>query len=435
MSFAHITAVFSFLTNALPQVPYLSAPDMTQIDSAIKADLQHISDHYFTWGWRSTIWLGFGCILEGPELIHELWPTCKQFAGQWVKKLGFVGWIIVATGVIGEGVSARFEHQASGILQLFDEDLIVDAQGQASSAALSAKNAGRSVQIAQDSLANLEQKAGKLESALTVMDVQLQSTEARLRDAELGLTSASKQLDEVEAKRIKVQDALLDLAVCNAPRVLRDWVVAKRGSTRTSVDLLKQYAGSTVIIEYFPEGEPHRAAYNIYGALKQAGWNIRSIEPVRNLPDGVTVEPYTAHTYESHAQEEAAVAKANTLILFLHQYNWQVVRGNPPNGSVEVLDNQNVMPVGSIRVRVGLYPAIDYVQPPGTKEYEDDTKPLRAQMTEEQRKRDELILKNMPPKAQAAYKDFEDQQRSESAEWVKSMTAPCKPLADLTLTP
>jgi hypothetical protein len=94
-----------------------------------------------------------GVLLEGPEVIHELYrraiilpgssafssavyPTVQVAGGDTRKWLSFLGWFVLVIGLCGEGFFEGLVSTMGGKLQTFNEILLGDAQRQASEANL-----------------------------------------------------------------------------------------------------------------------------------------------------------------------------------------------------------------------------------------------------------------------------------------------------------
>jgi hypothetical protein len=117
---------------------------LRQIDNAIRHDFRSWSDLYFHLLICSSILVGLGVALEGPEVVHEarnIRRTCKREARAWVKLVGLVGWIFVVVGVAGEGIFEAALSIADDQIQTFDEILLTAAQRDAGNASLSADRA------------------------------------------------------------------------------------------------------------------------------------------------------------------------------------------------------------------------------------------------------------------------------------------------------
>jgi len=179
---------------------------------------------------------------------------------------------LVALGCIGEFFGEAGIFVFSRQLQTLEESEISRANilaGNAGDNATRAKNAADKAEI-------ISSKAGT-------------SAEAALRKADLArkdVREASKQLarirtdaQAVEAEANKTKSDLINLAVCNAPRVISDWFIAG-GVSRSYVDELKPMAGQVVFIEFVPDAEARRAAENISRTLAQAEWDVKSIQLV-----------------------------------------------------------------------------------------------------------------------------------------------------------
>jgi hypothetical protein len=121
-------------------------------------------------------------------------------------------------------------------------------------------------------------------------------------------------------------------------------------------------AGQVVFVEYIPyDAESRRAASNIVRALRDAEWDVQQpIAPVDGIEDGVSLLLPIPRDTDPSSSIWHGYEVADKLLDFLHSYNWYAVKGWATDG--------RPLPLGALRVRVGLYPAAVYVTPPGAKE-------------------------------------------------------------------
>lgn len=128
------------------------------LDELVRVDLQSLRDSYFHWLLASSTLVAIGVILEGPEVVHEaialfrrapvsaddgfdygvptsLQPAVAETQGRpkpnWITWVALVGWIFVAVGVAGEGVSEALVSKADSLIQDFNDIVLADAQRQA----------------------------------------------------------------------------------------------------------------------------------------------------------------------------------------------------------------------------------------------------------------------------------------------------------------
>jgi hypothetical protein len=259
------------------------------------------------------------------------------------------------------------------------------------------------------------------------------------------LTKDENGISELEAKRAELEKSLINLAICNAPRVIPFWSV---GNTKTSSDPLKPFAGRQAIIEFVPDAEARRAALSIYGSLDRAGWKIIRISPLDGLEDGVEIQPYIAPLptsefspeWQSLWQSEIRSGEAaDAVIDFLHSYNWQAKRGWPVDENGHMIRDTKILPPDTLRIRVGLYPSVTYVSPPGAKDLADaiargdqQREAIKKQMDKEQADRDEEVLKHLTPQRASEYRARMEQWNKEREQLIDRISGPCQPLNSLT---
>jgi len=137
------------------------------LDARVRVHLQQYSDTFFFWAIASAIIVALGCALEGPEILHELFPKLFSFFTWpsndrlqkfelWTKKVGMIGWVLVVLGIAAEGIFEVYDHRASGFLQTFDEILIADTQRQAAETYERAAIAMREAEEAKKDAAKLQ---------------------------------------------------------------------------------------------------------------------------------------------------------------------------------------------------------------------------------------------------------------------------------------
>jgi hypothetical protein len=259
------------------------------------------------------------------------------------------------------------------------------------------------------------------------------------------LITDEQDVSELEAKRAELEKSLTNLAVCNAPRVIPFWSI---GNTRTSIDPLKPFAGRQAIIEFVPDAETRRAALSIYGSLDRAGWKIIRISPVDGIEDGVEIQPYVAPSptsglsaeWDSLWQSEIRSNNAaDALVDFLHSYNWQAKRGWPLDEKGQMIRDSKILPPDTLRIRVGLYPAVTYVSPPGAKDiaeaiaqFDQQREAIKKQTEKQRADRDEEILKRLTPQQASEYKARMEQWKREDDQLMERLSGPCQPLNSLT---
>jgi hypothetical protein len=329
-------------------------------------------------------------------------------------------------GVAGEVIAEGFVSKADATLQTFNDILLGDAIKEAGNAKTSADSAARAASSAGNEADKAQQKGGI---------VAKQAEELNRK-----LVAATTQLEAVDAKRAELEKSLINLAVCNAPRVISNWFFTSGPGAKSYVDSLRPMAGQTVFIDVVPDAEPRRAALNIARTLADAQWNVET--PLRlldGLEDGVSVQPSVPTLTESAKGEVQNMSPywhasdvAEKLLDFLHSYNWQAVRGWPTDPQGKLIRDEKVLPAGAIRIQVGLYPPAVYVSPPGQKELTSAMEEMRRERektrAESKRKREEQLA-TFPPEVRKRLQQADDEWEAK----IKSVTSngPCQVLNPL----
>jgi hypothetical protein len=268
---------------------YVSPELISDLDSRIRLDLQHASDSFFFWVAVSAIVVAIGCAMEGPELLHDLWPKVfRIFSGKWVKRIGFVGWFLVVLGVAAEGVFEVYDHQASDLLQIFDEVLLTAAQADAGNAKLSAIDASTAARIAREqsgeasasaatarSLAGgARQEADSLTQEITAAKQQSADASSRAADAVSRLTVAESNLADATQRELAAE---VEVNRLKTPRSLTN--------TTNLINSLKPFGGTEYTLNVFADQESIALTKMIGDALDAAGW-IRK-QPTNHSVGGV----------------------------------------------------------------------------------------------------------------------------------------------------
>ena len=350
--------------------------------------------------------------------------------------LALAGVSFVAVGVGGELYVNVKAGKVETKITVASDQLVALILKEAGDAKSSAQGAAIAASHATDSAGAANAVAGKAQ-----MKANGVAAQAEKLNRELLLTSA--QLQAVERKHAELEQSLENLAVCATPRVIRSWTTSAIGGPRTSVDPLKRYAGLQAEIEFIPDAEARRAAYNIADSLREAGWKVAKLSVVDGIPDGVEVGSFMPPAPDKDASQDAIQAYVQTqwaadeiadaLINFLHSYNWQARLGAAVHERGDPSDPK-LLPIGSLRIRVGLYPAVFYVTPPATKELADTLAQERARIEKEldegYERREREYMKGMTEQEAKAFKVQMDQRRKEYKESAQrdSRVWPCRPL-------
>jgi len=200
-------------------------------------------------------------------------------------------------------------------------------------------------------------KAGKSQDKANAVGIKADALDSKLQ-------TANSQLEAVDNKRAELQTSLENLAICNAPRVIPQWYKGKEGFA----DPLKPFARQA-IVEFIVEPEPLRAAGSVEGALKEAGWTVKSIplfspSDWEKVPDGVEVHAYELpppnpkqmdNWYSLMASARESEKAADKVVDFLQSYHWEAKR--------TWLLSPKTIPPDSVDITIGLYPANTFVVP------------------------------------------------------------------------
>lgn len=396
---------------------------------------------------------------------------------------------LVLVGVIGEEVAElkflkgekrertkeAIKRFAIGVLVLgLAGDLVGVVMGQAEMAAL-IKQAGEAATSASKASTAAGEAKTKADAAdIAAGNAQTKSDAAnqtagqakdkadavgkKAEDLDRQLASANTQLAAVETKRAALEKALETMEICSAPRVIPGWVAGKQ----TNADPLRPFAGRHVTIEFVPDAEARRAALNLAGTLTEAGWKIDRVTGQDGIADGVMIQAYeapfadrslplSANALEEKESATDADNAANALIKFLHSYFWEAIRMPPPwDHEGKLIDDPRIIPVGGLRIQVGLYPAVAFVSPPGDKalvefmaqrhkKQEEDEQAI-AKGDAEIDKRDKGTMEHLTPEQAAAIKAGREEWKSWFNKWVSERkqrreedSRPCQAVSFSTL--
>jgi hypothetical protein len=189
------------------------------IDNRIRDGFQKDSHTFFIWVLLSAFMVAIGVVLEGPEIVFELWPKrfrCfkldskerhKKFE-RWIKMIGWIGWIMVAFGVLGEGIFEGLQNRSEGQLQTFNDILLTDARSKLQSAAesaISAESAARVANgVAEDAGSKANAASATADNASKLASTAGESARSAKDEADqldVKLKAANTELAELEVKR------------------------------------------------------------------------------------------------------------------------------------------------------------------------------------------------------------------------------------------
>jgi len=130
---------------------YIDPTLLAQLDERIRTDLESVRDCFFNLLLWATGIVLVGVLLEGPEIVHELYsrvfispgssafsatvhPTVRIEGGGIRNVLSFLGWFILIIGLCGEGAFEGLVNKADGMLQTSNNILVSSAETQAAGA-------------------------------------------------------------------------------------------------------------------------------------------------------------------------------------------------------------------------------------------------------------------------------------------------------------
>ncbi len=407
--------------------------------SSLRIELKQIRDCFFWLFIACTFLVVIGVILEEIKFRRKtpyIEPESEVFIPERVTSLAKLGLWILVLGITGEGLFEMATSWIDGLSETYSNTLLLNAE------ALTG-NAAKSAEEAQRASASAKSDAKTAHDEADVVGKKANKLAAQLGDAK-------KQLDAVDAKRAELERSLVNMAVCNSPRVISRWSFTIKGVSKSFSDPLKPFARKA-LIEYMPfDVEARRAAGNIDAVLQDAGWTIVNAVPLDGLSDGVEVEPFIPHvatpprldTQSKEWQEWNSLREseyqtreaAGAVVDFLHSYNWQARDSWP-------IDKEDEIPVGGIRIKVGMYPAVVYVPPIGQKEFAEASARIDEEM-EQKRQAAKMemygkILKGLTLEEATRFKATEEQRDREEKRLAErySPTGPCKVMHSFTEGP
>ncbi len=344
------------------------------LDEAVRVDLENARDWYFVLLQSSTVVVALGCILEIPEVVHEVWGMIPKRLVRPVKITAAIGLLLVIGGIAGEWCFEARVATAEGLVQGFDEILLADTQRETALAQLETAQLQDDTEALKTEgdteravAAGALQKAG--EASLVAgaaskhaneLDLQTEQLRAENDATETKLLAANQALEVEKETRLELEKSL-------EPRVL--YLKEYTDKTQNN-DGLKALAGTPVAVEYIPDFESERAARLVAKVLELSGWKILTVRETKaELPDGVSVA-YLIHSmseanlggptgwqnWSAISRQEALDKRAcETVIEFLKEEGWEAD-----------LSIASGIRTGSVIVKVGFKPN-SYFMPEGFK--------------------------------------------------------------------
>jgi hypothetical protein len=178
-------------------------PDLViALDKMMRSDLDAWSSLWFWILVGSTIAVAIGIIAEAPEVwkevglgreiaarIRKWWyirvrridlngweKTCPELITKndsrrrWIVKAAFIGWLLVAVGVAGEGIAEYFVNDAETGIRAFDEARLAETMEQAGDAAKSAKTAHAELDAVEKKSVAIQQRLDKASAHLGTLE-------------------------------------------------------------------------------------------------------------------------------------------------------------------------------------------------------------------------------------------------------------------------
>jgi len=223
----------------------------------------------------------------------------------------------------------------------------------------------------QDEFAHRDERIAqvKAEAEIQIAGVKAESDEK--------IATANRRSEEIsaearrEAEKLRQQNLTTEAKLIKAQKELENEKIAaalmqKTGASRviplkitgnsTNADPLKSSAGTEVNIEAISDWEARRAASNIAGILRIAGWKVKSLVINDDLEEGVFIESYiparSQHLSPEQEDKEDSDIRGSSIASerlekFLTAANWQATR---------VPASAGALPPGSVRIKVGYKP-------------------------------------------------------------------------------
>lgn len=249
------------------------------LDDLVRSDLEAHRNFWTFWLTCSNSMVVVGCLMEFPEVLHELRP--KLFTERLAKKIKLastVGLLAVVLGVTGELAFDNLRSRYENLLETFNNILFVDAQRGANVAQESARRASaasatakQSADLAKSAAADAgnlargaREEADSFAAEITAAKAEAASAVTRLAGAEQLLAESTQREATAEAK----------LSAIKTPRHLMN--------VKGLVEALRPMRGTQFILNTFADAESLAFSKILAAALRDAGW-------IRKQPKSATV--------------------------------------------------------------------------------------------------------------------------------------------------
>jgi len=243
----------------------LSPELLWQIDELTRKDLQGFRDWYFMWLLIATGVVVLGIMLEGPEVIHETVnilrsPCRRKEPSAWIRWMALVGWLLVVVGVAGEGIFEVLVSHTEGLLQNFNEIVLIDTQHESAQAE---ERAGEATALAK----GFESQIADANVRVKTAEAIVASANAASREAVLKVARAEARIAEANARTEELRKENLILEQLIQPRSLSIQQQKDIGNA------LLRFNGGVARIDW-KDPESYHLALQIEAALKCGGISV-----------------------------------------------------------------------------------------------------------------------------------------------------------------
>ena len=308
-----------------------------------KDALELLLSHDTFWSSVSTIVLTIGICGEYLLLVYEM---SKKFGKKEVLTLCFA--VVVIAGLVGEYYFPKRIADTASKLELFADQRVTEAEDRAKDASNSATEASNKATAAEKDAEGATRKASKANERASENERQ---AAALKRDAaeQVKRNLNTQALLETEKER------RLDLERSLAPRSL-SFKQYTDGSTNIDGMRKNRFMGLEVTIEYIPDAEAQKAAFNLGFLVEQAGWKVVSFgSSSRPMLDGIFVNSFLARfsilSPESQKMEVSQEARVEL---------WRILRENDWVASYNSASSSELNPSasapGALKILVGFKP-------------------------------------------------------------------------------
>jgi len=299
------------------------------------AQLTATRDLYFSCLLWSSGAVAIGVALEGPGVVHEtrrVFSHLKTEARAWVTLVALLGWMLVALGVIGEGISEALVSNADSNIQAFNNKRLAEVVKEAGDAKSSANGAADAADRAEKSASLAKKQAGEAStsSAKAGHTAAVAAVNARIALNDAGV--ARKQTLDTAAELRQEHDTRIELEKSIQPRNLPMIEAGKN-----NFEPLLPFLGQKYILEYVPDIEALRAASRILANVESAKWQLvkqpsANPEAYQSFFDGVVIRYFLpkedAVTRMRSPADVAATERsekaADALVQVLTSHGWTV---------------------------------------------------------------------------------------------------------------